>query len=29
MARTATRMDIEGMETGMVTGIGGRWRRAW
>ena len=22
-------MDIEGMETGMVTGIGKRWRRAW
>jgi len=22
-------MDIEGMETGMATGIGGRWRRAW
>jgi len=21
--------EIEGMETGVVTGIGGRWRRAW
>ena len=25
----ATGMDIKGMETGMVTGIGGPWRRAW
>jgi len=29
MVRTATGMDIEGMETGMVMDIGGRWRRAW
>jgi len=29
MAQTATGMEIEGMETGMVTGIGGRWKRAW
>ena len=29
MVWTATGMDIEGMETGMVMDIGGRWRRAW
>ena len=29
MARTATSMEIEGIKTGMVTGIGGRWRQAW
>ena len=29
MARMATGMHIKGMETGMVTGIGGPWRRAW
>jgi len=26
MAQTAMGMEIEGMETGMVTGISGRWK---